>query len=275
MIPLTDRNPTRSFPIITVALILINCYVYFLQVSGGPGREAAITATYAMVPEKISTGDNSEGILENAGSPNQTFVPCDPTQVSIGQNDIPVLPAPTPVWLTIFTSMFMHANLLHIGGNMLFLWIFGNNVEDALGKIRYLFFYLFCGVVAALVQTFADPHSYIPTLGASGAIAGVLGAYIVMWPQARVLTLFIIGLIFLREISAFWVLGIWILEQIWEAWQGLGGLSTGGVAVFAHVGGFFTGMLITFLLGGRALGNRQRQVAQPQYQPPPRPPSYW
>ena len=213
-----------------------------------------------MVPEKITSGDNAEGVLKNAGTANERFVAGDPNQIG-GRGDIPILPSPEPLWVTIFTAMFMHANFAHIAGNMLFLWIFGNNVEDALGKPKYLLFYLLCGFIAAIAQIAIGPHSYIPNLGASGAIAGVMGAYIVMWPEARVLTLFIVGLIFLREVSAFWVLGIWIALQIIEAYNGWGGMEAGGVAVFAHIGGFIAGVIIINMLGGRNLGNIQRRNA--------------
>jgi membrane associated rhomboid family serine protease len=177
------------------------------------------------------------------------------------QDVVPILPTIQPTWLTIFTAMFLHANLLHIGGNMLFLWIFGNNVEDALGKLRYLLFYFGCGVFAAVAQIAVDPTSLVPTLGASGAIAGVLAAYIVMFPGARVLTIITALFIwFLREISAFWVIGIWIALQVIEGIYGLDGESAGGVAYFAHIGGFIAGLVAILAMGGRKLGERQMRL---------------
>jgi membrane associated rhomboid family serine protease len=170
------------------------------------------------------------------------------------------------LWLTIFSSMFMHASLLHIGGNMLYLWIFGNNIEDALGKFRFLAFYLFCGLAAAAAQIMTAPNSMIPTLGASGAIAGVLGAYLILYPHARVLTIVPIFIAFLAEIRAVWVLGFWIALQVFQGLAGLGMQRGGGVAYFAHIGGFFTGMILILILGGQRLVARQKQRI---YYPPP------
>ncbi|TMK69532.1 MAG: rhomboid family intramembrane serine protease, partial [Actinobacteria bacterium] len=168
-------------------------------------------------------------------------------------------------WEGAFTCMFMHGSWIHILGNMLFLWIFGNNVEDALGKVRFLLWYLAAGLAATALQTFVTLQfgtvrdASIPNIGASGAIAGVLGAYILLLPRARVLTVIFFGLIFLREIPAGWFLGIWIALQ---AWQGGIGLThpdqTGGVAVFAHIGGFAFGLLTVFLVA-------KRRPLQPTY----------
>ena len=261
MIPLRDNTPTVSFPIVTIALIVINTLVYFFQ-------PAELKPMYEMIPADIISGHAISGVLHQFSNGALHFFPASPEVVSslnpASHSNIPVMKTIEPVWLTIFTAMFLHENLLHLGGNMLFLWIFGNNVEDALGKVRFLLFYLGCGVVAALAQVLASSGAgvYIPTLGASGAIAGVLGAYIVMYPNARVTTLFIVGLIFLRDISAFWAIGIWIALQVVQGLTGLGGQATGGVAYFAHIGGFVAGMLITFLLGGRALGARQLRAAK-------------
>ena len=263
MIPLRDDNPTRTFPIVTVLLIVVNALV-FLYESTPAGR--LFDSEFSLVPYKVVTGQNIIGILHQTASGQLTFQHLSYVPPAIGSNDILIGPTPIPLWMTIFTAMFMHANLLHIGGNMLFLWIFGNNVEDAFGKIRFLLFYFVCGFAAAIAQIATDPHSLIPNLGASGAIAGVLGAYIIMWPGARVLTLFFIGfLIFWRSISAFWVLLFWIGLQIFEGFIGLGGMGNGGVAYFAHIGGFFTGLLLTLLFGGPRLG--QRQWAQARSSP--------
>jgi membrane associated rhomboid family serine protease len=259
MIPLRDDNPTRTFPIVTILLIAANVVVFLYEKASGP----LFDAQFAMIPYKLVTGQQYlMGILHATNAGNLVFQPLNSLPQSIGPDDILIAPSPIPPWATIFTAMFMHANLLHIGGNMLFLWIFGNNVEDALGKTKFLIFYLVCGVAAALAQTAIDPHSLVPTLGASGAIAGVLGAYIIMYPDARVLTLFTVGLIFLREISAFWVLAIWIGLQVVEEVIGFGGMATGGVAYMAHIGGFSAGLIIILLLGGRALGQQQRIQAQ-------------
>jgi membrane associated rhomboid family serine protease len=180
-------------------------------------------------------------------------------------------PGLTPSWLTIYTSMFMHASLLHIGGNMLFLWIFGNNIEDALGKIRFLIFYFVCGTAAAAGQILISPNSLIPNLGASGAIAGVLGAYLVLYPNARVLTIVPLFFAFLVRLRAWWVLAFWIALQIIQGLNGLSGpgaTAQGGVAYFAHIGGFFAGVLIILAMGGRNLVEQQRQRAY-RISPPP------
>jgi membrane associated rhomboid family serine protease len=167
-----------------------------------------------------------------------------------------------PSWQTIFTGMFMHASIIHIGGNMLFLWIFGNNVEDALGRVKYLAFYLVSGIAALALQVAVAPNSTAPTLGASGAIAGVLGAYIVLYPRARVLTLVLIIFFFtVIEIPAYVMLGIWFAIQ---AVFGASGLTTassagGGVAYFAHIGGFVFGLVVI-----RLLVRRRKEVPPPQ-----------
>jgi membrane associated rhomboid family serine protease len=258
MIPLRDNNPAGSFPIVTIVLIAINVLVFFFQ-------SPDLKHYYEMIPIDVVSGRDYVG-LAYVTDEGVHFRPTSPEvaanlPVSI-HNVVPVLPTLQPPWLTIFTAMFLHANLLHIGGNMLFLWIFGNNVEDALGKMRYLVFYLACGFVAALAQIVVDPGSVIPTLGASGAIAGVLGAYIVMFPGAKILTLITALFIwFLREISAFWVIGLWIALQVVEGFNGLGGASMGGVAYFAHIGGFVAGIVGVLCMGGRSLGRRQARLS--------------
>jgi membrane associated rhomboid family serine protease len=226
VIPLRDNVPTRHFPIVTVGLIVANVLSYFVFQEGttvaaeGPVRE------YAFQPCEVNDSCRVEG------------------------EDWP---------LTSFTSMFMHGDIVHLGGNMLFLWIFGNNVEDSMGRVRYLVFYLLAGYAATALQTFVtletSPNSAgIPNLGASGAISGVLGAYLLLLPHAKVLTAIILGFIFfLREIPAIFFLGVYFLFQLWQA----GGQWTnppegGGVAVFAHVGGFVFGLLAVYLFRKRA-----------------------
>ena len=218
MIPLKDNVPTRQFPIVTVALIAANVGFYFLVQHGGIG-----------VPE---------------GPVNElAYHPCEVNDSCpvVGQN-----------WpLTSFTSMFMHGSIDHLLGNMLFLWIFGNNVEDALGHVRYLAFYLLAGYAATALQTFmtlyfgTSADAMIPNLGASGAVSGVLGAYLVLLPNARVITfIFIIIIFFLREIPAWVFLGVWILFQAWSGGiEILSPSAGGGVAFFAHIGGFAFGAL--------------------------------
>ncbi len=228
MLPLKDNVPTRSFPIVTVGLIAANIAVW--------------------IWEFTSSVDND--VFHYGFYPCTVEAPCvAPASL------VPHLP-----WYeSVFTSMFMHGGWLHIAGNMLFLWIFGNNVEDAFGRVRFLLWYLAAGIVAATVQTvvtlaFADPGgASIPNVGASGAIAGVLGAYFVLLPRASVLTAFIIVFfVFLREIPAVWFLGIWFVFQLWD-----GGFSIlqpqagGGVAFFAHIGGFAFGLATAHLMTRR------------------------
>ncbi len=226
MFPLKDDNPSSTAPVATVALIVLNALVFVYQISlqaGGPdGARAA------------------QAFIEEFG-----LVPCRLTGACrVG----PELPLPV---VTIFTSMFMHGGLFHIGGNMLYLWIFGNNVEDTLGHTRYLIFYLLSGIAAALAQTVVGPSSLVPMVGASGAISGVLGAYLVLFPGAHVTTLIVLGFFFrLVQIPAMVVLGFWIVLQVLN---GLGSFGTsGGVAFFAHIGGFVAGMGLLFVLRPRA-----------------------
>jgi membrane associated rhomboid family serine protease len=181
---------------------------------------------------------------------------------NIACGDVPNPPGYAPTWATPFLSMFMHGGLLHLGGNMLFLWIFGNNVEDAMGPIRYLLFYLLAGLAATGLQVLVDPSSAVPNIGASGAIAGVLGGYILLFPRARVVTVvFIIFFFTIVELPAIIFLGIWFGQQALFGYLGLtdGGASGGGgVAYFAHIGGFAFGLLAIKLFASEA--RRQRQL---------------
>ncbi len=253
MVPLKDNNPTRSFPFVTIALIIVNVLVYIKQVSVGP----VFDAIYSLIPREVTTGQDLSGVV--TVSHGVTYFDPGISSSPLTDNQILILPPPHPSWLTIFSAMFMHAGLLHIGGNMLVLWIFGDNVEDALGKLRYLFFYLVCGVGAAIAQISIAPNSLIPTLGASGAIAGVMAAYLILYPRARVMSLIFLGIIgFFREISAFWVIAIWIVLQIIPGVSSLDTTSAGGVAYFAHIGGFATGLVLILLFGGSRLATQRR-----------------
>lgn len=208
MIPLRDENPTREVPLVTILLIAINVAVFIFQTALGSGaRDMAYQ--FALIPNQITT-NFSLGNLTN-----------------------------------IFTSMFMHAGLAHIVGNMLYLWIFGDNVEDAMGKGRYILFYTLGGVTASLAHIFTNPSSQVPTVGASGAIAAVLGAYLVLYPRQRVLTVIPFGF-FMRitMLPASIVLGMWFLLQFFQGVMTLGGPDVGGVAFWAHIGGFVSGVLL-------------------------------
>ena len=239
MIPLRDNVPTRTFPIVTIGIIVANAIVWFWEI-GGRGVDYHV--------------------FKDGYYPCTLHGPCA----------VPVLDGTSfahhlPWYEGTFSSMFMHGSWVHILGNMLFLWIFGNNVEDALGKLRFLLWYLAAGVAATALQTFVTlsfgtvRDASIPNIGASGAIAGVLGAYFLLLPRARVLTAIFFGLIFLREIPASWFLGIWIALQLWQGGFGLTHPDqTGGVAVFAHIGGFAFGLLTVFLVA-------KRKPLQPTY----------
>ena len=237
MIPLRDNQPTRSFPIVTILLIAANVWVFVRQVAN-----PLITETYSLVPYELVHGvDHRHAIqvLTDAGV----------------QRIVPV--SPHPYWITIFTSMFMHQNVLHIGVNMLYFWIFGNNIEDALGKLRFIVFYLACGVAAVGAQILADPYSGIPMIGASGAIAGVLAAYYLLYPNARVLSVIPIVIPVIAEVRASIVLGLWFVLEVVQGVAGMGMLRNGGVAVYAHIGGFVAGLLLIAMFGGRRLTQRE------------------
>lgn len=245
MLPIGDENEPGTGPgFVTLALIAINVAVFFLL--QGAGSNEAFTYGYSAVPLEISTGTDLT----------------TPADIVVGgqSEQIPQAPGPRPIWLTLFSSMFMHGGLLHLGGNMLFLWIFGDNVEYRIGRLRYLLFYLVAGVIASFAQILVDPTSPIPSLGASGAISGVLGAYLVLFPRNRV-TLFLFR--FLTQVPAIVAIGMWAAFQFIS---GLGSLaatdqSAGGVAYMAHIGGFVTGLVVGLIV--RALFPRGPAAAPP------------
>jgi membrane associated rhomboid family serine protease len=235
--PIKDNIPTDRTPIVTIALIVINAIVY-LFVEQGPllGSASAqfneFVVKYGAIPLELTHPD----------------VHCT-VQVC---TTAPVHQPST--WITPFTSMFMHGSLLHLAGNMLFLWVFGNNVEDAMGRVRFVVFYLLGGVAALALQTAISPDAAVPTIGASGAIAAVLGGYIVLYPQARVVTVvFVVFFFTVLLLPAIVVLGIWFAEQaVFAALdQANPAGSAGGVAYFAHIGGFVFGLLTIKLFARR------------------------
>jgi membrane associated rhomboid family serine protease len=232
VLPLKDDIPTRRTPIVTIVFIAINVIVYFLFERGlwelgDVGNERVVE--FGAIPLEF-TESGTECVSAAGG-----------TQIQCGTGDF--AGGNAPFWLTSITSMFMHGSLLHLGGNMLFLWIFGNNIEDSMGRVTFVAFYLLGGFAALGLHVLSDPDSAIPTVGASGAIAGVLGAYARLYPRARVVTLvFIIIIITVVTLPALLVLGVWFLLQLLPAFnEPLSG--GGGVAYFAHVGGFVFGLL--------------------------------
>ena len=257
MIPLKDNIPTSRFPFVTAALVAINFIVYLLAIRHGgsfiSGPTQAEEFKYGAIPYAlIHPGVHcAEVVRQTVSGPGPAQFVCN--TALLNANHIPAENL-LPSWETIFTGMFSHASIVHIGGNMIFLWIFGNNVEEALGPVKYIAFYLLGGLAALGLQVAVSPDSTVPTLGASGAIAAVLGGYIVLYPRARVLTLvFIIVFFTVIELPAWVLLGIWFAEQ---AAFGAAGLTDpagggGGVAYFAHVGGFIFGLLTIRLLARR------------------------
>ncbi|MFI5181379.1 MAG: rhomboid family intramembrane serine protease [Thermoanaerobaculia bacterium] len=224
MIPLRDSVPRRTYPFANNLLLIANVAVFFLQITKGVGEDAFLMR-WAFIPDRL-------------------FHPA-----AWGMSPFASLQ-------TVFTAMFLHAGLLHLGGNLLFLWIFGHAVEDALGHLRFLGFYLLSGLAAASLQTILSPGSVVPNIGASGAIAGVLGGYFVLYPRARVLT--IVPLFFLFpfvEVPAGLYLLFWFLMQFWMGSANLSAAArhpdAGGVAWWAHVGGFVAGVLLVLLVRPR------------------------
>jgi len=215
MIPISDENPASRTPLVNWA-ILATCIAAFLW--------------------QLSLGPDGEATIRSLG-----FTPRDFFRRGFGGD------AEAGPWLTLVTSMFLHGGLMHIGGNMLYLWIFGNNIEDALGHARFLVFYLICGVAAALAQAVSEPETTIPMIGASGAISGVLGAYVMIYPRARITVIIPLGvLIYPTKISSIYVVGFWFIMQLVSA--ALSEPGAPGVAWLAHVGGFVAGILLTPLL---------------------------
>jgi membrane associated rhomboid family serine protease len=220
MIPIRDINPSGRFPAVTVAIILACTAAFFLELALGEQLNRFVQA-YGLVPQTITYGLETKTLgLESVVAP-------------------------------FFTSMFLHGGWLHLIGNMWFLWIFGDNIEDTLGHFRFAVFYLLCGLAAGLTQYYLSPLSPVPTIGASGAIAGVLGGYLVRFPSARVVTLVPLGFFLqMMELPSWLMLGLWFLAQAIGGFVTLGAAG-GGVAWWAHVGGFLAGILLIGVLKPR------------------------
>ena len=210
MIPFKDDNPTGSVPFVTLTIIALNISFFILELPS-PRDTQYLVYAYGAIPKDILSFSSDQ---------------------------------PIPAVFTLFTSMFMHGGLLHIGGNMLYFWIFGNNIEDRLGHLRFIFFYLFCGIFAAYAHALSSPNSEVPMIGASGAISGVLGAYVLLFPTARVHAIVFLGFfIQVIRIPALIVIGFWAIIQFVSGLITQGILHQGGTAWFAHVGGFLAGLL--------------------------------
>jgi membrane associated rhomboid family serine protease len=241
LIPLHDDNPTRSTPVVTITLIVLNVVMFLFQLVVGLDVSAV---WLGLIPAELTQnanrmyGGGDLGLPPGAGVANLE-----------------------PAWATIFTSMFMHGSWLHIIGNMWYLWIFGNNVEDALGKVRFILFYLVCGIGAAMAQVWISSSSPIPMVGASGALAGVLGAYLVLFAGSKVLCLITTFVITTMELPASIVLGFWFVLQVINQLISLGPRTAGGgVAHAAHIGGFVVGwVLIRFFATDHPPRRREHQ----------------
>jgi membrane associated rhomboid family serine protease len=226
MIPIRDENPTTRTPYVTVGLITLNCLLFLYQILLGPDAEHFVLSLAAIPAELFHFQERPPG-------------------------------AAVPAWLTVFSSMFLHGSILHLGGNMLYLWVFGNNIEDVLGHGRFALFFLVTGALGALAHALTAPASSIPMIGASGAISGILGAYVLLFPLVRVQVLIPIGIFtYMVHVPAVIVLGLWIAMQVLNAVFNTGGLE-GGVAWSAHVGGFLAGLLLIKAVAPRSVVARR------------------
>jgi membrane associated rhomboid family serine protease len=224
-----DDTDRRTVPVVTYVLIAINVIVWLIELGLGD----KFINGFSTVPYEITHNTDLVGTKT----------------IEAGGQSIPInlFPGPTPIYLTLLTSMFMHASWMHIIGNMLYLWIFGDNIEDRIGHGKFVAFYLLCGLAASAAHILVGTDSVIPSLGASGAIAGVLGGYLVLFPKRKVQVLMVRQIV---SMPAFMVLGLWILLQVFSQISVIGG-EGGGVAYMAHIGGFVAGVVLIFLFGGR------------------------
>jgi len=264
--PLKDNIPTDRVPILTILLIVANVLVYFALQGGGVthGPRDKPVIEYGAIPYEVThpgTQCGTSAVVDGQRVQTAGQLVCDgqTERLSDGREvEIDGTPSGPATWLTLLTSMFMHGSILHLAGNMLFLWIFGGNVEDAMSRWRFALFYVLGGLAALALQTAIDVNAAVPTIGASGAIAAVLGGYILLYPRARVVTVVFIFFFFtLIELPAFVMLGVWFLQQalvgVASVAQPTGG-EGGGVAYFAHIGGFVFGLLAV-----RAFAQRRKR----------------
>lgn len=218
MIPYKDDNPTERIPFLTISFIILNVIVYLAEIMN-PSHLGQVAYQYGAIPHVLLTFRDVQ----------------------------PIHPV-----LTLFTSMFMHGSILHLASNMLYFWIFGNNIEDKLGYVKFILFYVLCGIAAAYSHALTNPSSTTPMIGASGAVSGILGAYLILFPRARVHTLIFLGFfIQVVRLPAVFVIGFWIIIQFINGMVSAGQASHGGVAWFAHIGGFVVGILLIKVFLGR------------------------
>lgn len=231
MVPLSDDNPISTTPVVVYALLALNAAIFLYEISLSAPALQQFFNTWALVPAELTS--------------------------SFGANAV----GAEREWITLISSQFLHGGWLHVGGNMLYLWVFGNNIEDQLGPVKFLVFYLACGALAGLAQWMIEPTSVVPTLGASGAIAGIMGAYIIRFPRARIVTLVPLFIIFTTfRIPAIFFLGWWFVQQAFYSAASLGAtadMGSGGVAYWAHAGGFVVGVVLGPMLGLFNKGNDQ------------------
>ena len=244
MFPYKDENPTERPAVITVAIIIANVLAFLLvQGAGAQGPLARSVCDLGLIPGELL----------------RTVPPGSGVELAPG---MVCMVHAVPKYWTVITSMFMHGGWFHLIGNMLFLWVFGNNIEDAMGHAKFVIFYLLCGVAAAATQTFISPHSVVPMIGASGAISGVLGAYLLLYPRVRVHTLIILPIYITTVALPAWVmLGYWALIQLLSGLGSLSEIDKGGVAFFAHVGGFIAGLVLVRLFASDDV--LRRRTVQP------------
>jgi len=249
LLPIGDDNEGRTtVPFVVYTIVAINVIVFLLQLS-----DDRFTLAYSAVPYKIT---HNVRVVPPGHGALPPGIEADPRVASglVPLRGVPQEPAPSLVWITLLTSMFMHGGFMHIIGNMLYLWIFGDNIEDNFGHAKFLIFYLVCGFAASFAQIFVDPDSPIPSLGASGAIAGVLGSYLILFPRNRVRTLLPLGFLWTTiELPAVVVLGFWIVIQIFSQYTATFKSTSqgGGVAYLAHIGGFAAGLVLCFIFRRR------------------------
>jgi len=231
VVPIRDDNPINSTPVVVYALVALNAVIFLYEISLAEADLQQFFNTWALVPAEL-TNSLGSGASTAPGE-----------------------------WFSLISSQFLHGGWLHVGGNMLYLWVFGNNIEDQLGSTKFLIFYLACGVLAGLSQWFFDPASAVPTLGASGAVAGIMGAYVIRFPRAKIVTLIPLFIIFTTfRIPAIFFLGWWFIQQAFYSAMSLGAtadMGSGGVAYWAHAGGFVFGAILGPLLGLFAKGRDQ------------------